>query len=347
MVQVVDTKAGIGAYLGQGFASGVEKGMERQSKLQEMMAKQALKDQYQTKSMFMKMDMMKDWLKEDDSSGSVSKKPVGGISGVLSRGAMPDTVTEESTAPSEPATEESVAPGGVRNITPKKLMAAHLIDKELGDAVDKLYETQETKKRDVEKYAHEDAVRADERERKVVDKWATEADDAQNALEVAGDMRKALATGDIKRFTPYTLANMFFPEKSSLFMNKSEAEFNSLIPTLMAGKKELFGVRLSDADLKIISNALPRLGIDPKANEAIIGVIEKYAERTIGKYQISQQISKGKPLLDYDHSEKTRKVFNELYGKQVRVKYPDGNEHMHTEIDARRLEKSGKGFKRV
>ena len=51
MVQVVDTKAGIGAYLGQGFASGVEKGMERQSKLQEMMQKQALKDQSKLREM--------------------------------------------------------------------------------------------------------------------------------------------------------------------------------------------------------------------------------------------------------------------------------------------------------
>lgn len=75
MVQVVDTKAGIGAYLGQGFASGVEKGMERQSKLQDMMQKQALKDKSKMQEALMAYQVMKNGLASTGNTGTSKGSP--------------------------------------------------------------------------------------------------------------------------------------------------------------------------------------------------------------------------------------------------------------------------------
>ena len=113
---------------------------------------------------------------------------------------------------------------------------------------------------------------------------------AKRQLEAVNDAIEAIDSGNIK---PKSLANIFkglgpLGDKiSNAFLNEDQAKLLASIPQLLEGWKEVFGVRLSDADLKVIEDKLPSIGKDPEANKVFANIIKKYASMNKKKYEIS------------------------------------------------------------
>lgn len=116
---------------------------------------------------------------------------------------------------------------------------------------------------------------------------------AKNQISTIKNIEKAVNSGNI---TPTALANIFkgfgkIGEKfSDAFMNKDQATLLTSIPQLLEGWKDVFGVRLSDADLKVLQDKLPSIGKSAEANKAVLKILNKYAEMNLLRGQIADRI---------------------------------------------------------
>lgn len=150
---------------------------------------------------------------------------------------------------------------------------------------------------------------------------------AKKTVDSIGDIEKSLKSGNVK---PTSMANFFkvFGNVgkviSEAVINGNEAVILSSIPQLLEGWKEVFGVRLSDADLKVLQDKLPSIGKSEEANRSITSLLRKYAEKTILRYEIGSQIkkeSKGLRPLGYEDQIETR--YDDMT-KDIRVVKPNG-----------------------
>lgn len=184
--------------------------------------------------------------------------------------------------------------------SPKMMAAASIVNPNVGKVMqaanneiiekDKLaYE----RERDLTKEANKEKRAIHEESAKFDDKLEENTKVARDQFEHIKDIEKAVRSGKVK---PFSVSNIFrkFGPIGELFakaaLNNDEATLMSSIPSLLAGWKEVFGVRLSDADLKILEEKLPDIGKNPEANLAITGIIKKYADRTILRSKIAQDI---------------------------------------------------------
>ncbi len=62
------------------------------------------------------------------------------------------------------------------------------------------------------------------------------------------------------------------------------------IPAFLEGRKELFGVRLSDADLRLLQDKLPDIGKSVEVNKAILGLMKRYSEMSLLRADVADQI---------------------------------------------------------
>ena len=111
--------------------------------------------------------------------------------------------------------------------------------------------------------------------------------------EIIKDVEKALDSGQVN---PRSLANVFKgmgavgDKLSEGLLNKNEAVIKSAIPEFLEGRKELFGVRLSDADLRLLQDKMVDIGKTPEANKAILRLMKKYAKAANLRYKIGKEI---------------------------------------------------------
>jgi hypothetical protein len=118
---------------------------------------------------------------------------------------------------------------------------------------------------------------------------------SQNQLNAIRDTKKAIQSGKVK---PSSLANIFRSfgtpgrKLSDALLSGEEATVLASIPAFLEGRKELFGVRLSDADLRLLQDKLPDIGKSQEANLQILNLMEKYGEMSTLRYKIGQDITK-------------------------------------------------------
>jgi len=118
---------------------------------------------------------------------------------------------------------------------------------------------------------------------------------AKKQIETLDDIEKAINSGNVK---PGSWTNIFKgfgkigEQVSKAITNKDEATLQASIPALLEGWKDVFGVRLSDADLKVLQDKLPDIGKNPAANKAILKIMRKYADQTLLRSKIASQIKK-------------------------------------------------------
>ena len=148
---------------------------------------------------------------------------------------------------------------------------------------------------------------------------------SQKQIDTIKDVQKAVSSGNVK---PSSLANIFknmgkVGEKvANALLSGDEAVVQAAIPEFLEGRKELFGVRLSDADLKLLEDKLPSIGKSKEANEAILRVLKKYAKYSQLKYNISTDIKKNnKGLRPLGYSDQVEERYSEMI-KPVRVVNP-------------------------
>ncbi len=148
---------------------------------------------------------------------------------------------------------------------------------------------------------------------------------AKNQEHTLTSIEKALESGNIK---PSSWANIFKgfgkagDKISDAFLSKDEATLMASIPSLLEGWKQVFGVRLSDADLKLLQDKLPSIGKDVEANRAILKVMRKYSKLTTLRGEIAEKIKEdNKGLRPLGYASKVEKRFDDLT-KPVRIVNP-------------------------
>ncbi len=139
---------------------------------------------------------------------------------------------------------------------------------------------------------------------------------AKKQFETFNDIDKALNSGNVR---PASLTNLFkglgrFGDKiSEAITNKDEATLLASIPQLLEGWKEVFGVRLSDADLAILQEKLPSIGKNVEANRAILKVMKKYADTTLLRQKIAADLKKANNgLRPLGYVDKIEERFDEM-----------------------------------
>lgn len=120
--------------------------------------------------------------------------------------------------------------------------------------------------------------------------------DAKNAkivLSAVEQAREAVKSGKVK---PLSLANIFKGlgtvgnKISEALINDKQAALQAAIPEFLHGRKEVFGIRLSDADLALIQDKLPSIGKNEEANTEILKILEKYAKKSLLKEQAGKNV---------------------------------------------------------
>lgn len=118
---------------------------------------------------------------------------------------------------------------------------------------------------------------------------------AKKQIMALKDIDKALKSNQVK---PSNFANIvqhvpkYGKAISDAFLSGNQAAINANIPYLLEGWKDIFGVRLSDADLRVLQDKLPSIAKSPEANKAIVNIMKKYAHMAQLKHQIASNLKK-------------------------------------------------------
>ena len=139
---------------------------------------------------------------------------------------------------------------------------------------------------------------------------------AKKQIQTIKDVKEAIQSGNVK---PTSFANIFkgfgkLGDKiAEAALNKDEATLIASVPQLLEGWKQVFGVRLSDADLNLLQDKLPSLGKTPEANLSVVKVLEKYGELTLLREQIARDIKKNnKGLRPLGYVDQIEQRFDEM-----------------------------------
>lgn len=185
--------------------------------------------------------------------------------------------------------------------------------------------------RDTRKRQHEEKIRAHEESKSYDEEILKSVKRTKQQTEAVKDIRSALKSGKV---TPGAVGNVFrnlgtVGEKvANAFKNAEQGKVEAAIPLLLEGWKEVFGVRLSDADLRLLETKLPDIGKSPEANNAVLDILEKYSKAPLLRGQVASEIKEKnggyRPLNYADMVEK--EVERQLTAQEnVQVRGPDGN----------------------
>jgi len=139
---------------------------------------------------------------------------------------------------------------------------------------------------------------------------------ALTQIDAIKDVKKALKSGNVK---PSSLANMFKgmgtvgDKLANALLNKDEAAILASVPAFLEGRKELFGVRLSDADLTLLQDKLPDISKSAEANKSIMNLMERYSNLATLRYKIGSEIKeKNNGLRPIGYADKIEQRFQEM-----------------------------------
>lgn len=169
---------------------------------------------------------------------------------------------------------------------------------------------------------------------------------AKRQLEAAEDVLGAVKSGNI---SPNSISNLFrghgnvADKIADAFLNPDETTIQANLPYFIEGFKDVFGVRLTDADLRVIQDKLPSMGKNAESNEAILRIIQKYAKQGLLKQKISNEIiNENKGYRPIDYTTKVNERFDSQL-KKVKVKSPSGKIVIMPFYEAQEAIKPGAG----
>lgn len=189
------------------------------------------------------------------------------------------------------------------------------------------------------KIANANDIRFHEESKEYANKIAQEAKTSKEKLNTINNIIKDVEEGHIK---PKSLSNVFrfFGNTGNriadALLTGKEANLLSAVPEFLEGRKDLFGVRLSDADLKILQDKLPDISKSPQANLKILNLMKKYAEKSIFRQEAAEKVLEEKGIstrsgklrpLNYENL--VEKEFDKIQNEEengVLMRLPDGRE---------------------
>jgi len=148
---------------------------------------------------------------------------------------------------------------------------------------------------------------------------------SKNQIESFENIEKALKSGNVHPGSWTNILKGFGQVGSKIsdaIQNKDEATLLASIPQLLEGWKQVFGVRLSDADLRVLQDKLPSIGKTPEANRSVLKIMRKYAEMSQLRGQIGKDIKKSnKGLRPLGYADMIEERFDEMV-KPIKVVNP-------------------------
>jgi hypothetical protein len=255
-----------------------------------------------------------------------AQSPLMGALAALS-GASPDQF--QSQTPAQQAIGQKPIP------TTQDIARANMIDKsgKLGQvltqerqtgiqekrAQQKLEQTEQHFQKNLEEKQQKRKLDIHRESEKVSDKIAEGQSRGQHILGAVKDVREALKTHK----TGLTWENFFKKKFKGSFLENvgltpEGAIIESTVPTFLEGGRELFGQRLSDADLSVVLGKTVDLGKSPEANESVLKFAEKSAKLQMEKAKIAREITKEyggyRPI---DFADQVEDRFQQKYGEQI------------------------------
>lgn len=221
----------------------------------------------------------------------------------------------------------------ISKISDEDIARASILDPNLGRALNhakdvKLREDREERKINIDEKnrSRKEEIEFHKETQKYDEELIDKTRKAKSQLGALNDIEKALNSGNVK---PNSWTNIFrnFGDIGKNFanaiMNEDEATILSSIPQLLEGWKQVFGIRLSDADLKVLQDKLPDIGKSDEANRAILNVMKKYGKMTILRSEIGADLKKNnKGLRPLGYADLIEERFDDM-SKSVRVINPN------------------------
>jgi len=104
----------------------------------------------------------------------------------------------------------------------------------------------------------------------------------------------------------------------NLFKSSTAQQFDSFALPMIEGQKDTFGVRLSDADLKLILQKIATADKNPEANAAIMDWMEEDEKLKIERRKIADQITKqNKGLRPQEFESLIRQEMQNRFGNEI------------------------------
>ncbi len=156
-------------------------------------------------------------------------------------------------------------------------------------------ETRATNVREDQKIGRQEQLQFHKESEKYDEELMKQGRIAKQQQETLKKITQSINSGNVK---PSSVANIFkgfgkIGDKiSEALLNEDQATILTSIPQLLEGWKDVFGVRLTDADLRVLQDKLPSIGKSPVANKAVINILNKYAEMNLLRNQIAEDIKK-------------------------------------------------------
>jgi len=187
------------------------------------------------------------------------------------------------------------------------------------------------------KIANANDIKFHQESKEYEDALIKETKSAKKNIETIEDLEK-----DIHRIKPFSLANVLkgtgtIGDKiAKANLTKEQAKLLSAIPELLEGKKEIFGVRLSDADLRTVQDKIPDIGNSVEANKELLRIAKKYAKRAVLRSEAAETVlnqhgvqTKNGKLRPLNYAQMVEKEHERLIGEEengIMMKLPDGRE---------------------
>lgn len=236
-------------------------------------------------------------------------KPPGGLSGQP----VPNEVSQaiQNVVTNNPnATADQLALEFDRNQIPRTFSNSYIENRRRQD------ETRASTEREDKNLSRKEELQFHKESEKYDEELLKQSRTAKKQFETIKDIDKAIDSGNVG---PSSFANIFKGfgiignKISEALLNKDESTLLSSIPQLLEGWKEVFGVRLSDADLKLLQDKLPSIGKTKEANKSVLNILKKYSEMTLLRSQIANQIkSSNKGLRKLGYADDIEQRFDEM-----------------------------------
>lgn len=163
-------------------------------------------------------------------------------------------------------------------------------------------------------------VRVDKGQEKTYNKIINDAEHAQEHLRSSEVAKNAIATGNVGTKGIAGLKRAFFKgtKWEEFFKNEDHALLEAAALEEYTGMKDMFGTRLSDADLKVVGGKVISPYKSDEANLAIIDYRQFQDKMKIAKAEVADQIiDENGGYKPYNFSQKIRQRMGQLYGQEA------------------------------
>lgn len=203
-----------------------------------------------------------------------------------------------------------------KNEIPRNVSASYVQNRRESDVSREKAKIEEGKlKRKEQIEFHKETAKYDE-------KLNEKADLAKRKLDALSRQRKLIdkigtwdrVVGTFFKGSPY----------EDIFKSKNAQEFDSYALPLIEGQKDNFGVRLSDADLRLVLQKIATSTKNPEVNKAIVEWNALEYKLDAEKRKIADEIRKeNNGLRPLDYLSQIRKRMDEKFGDEIQAKFDE------------------------